>query len=119
VSLDFFAELRAVLPFAIRRLQCDNGTEFPLAFALTVQAAGIEHRYIKPRCPEQNGKVERSHRIDNEEFWSRQDFAGFDTAEQAVRAWERTYNFDRFSTVLQGSTPVEKLQRLLPDVKVA
>lgn len=118
-SLDFFAELRAVLPFPIRRLQCDNGTEFPLAFALTVQAAGIAHRYIKPRCPEQNGKVERSHRIDNEEFWDRQDFDAFDLAERELRVWERTYNFNRFSTVLHGSTPVEKLQRLLPDVKVA
>jgi transposase InsO family protein len=119
VSLDFFAELRAVLPFPIRRLQCDNGTEFPLAFALTVQAAGIEHRYIKPRCPEQNGKVERSHRIDNEEFWGRQEFGEFEIAARELRAWERTYNFVRFSTVLHGSTPVEKLQRLLPDVKVA
>jgi hypothetical protein len=29
----------------------------------------MRHRYIKPRRPQQNGKVERSHRIDNEEFW--------------------------------------------------
>lgn len=70
-SLDFLAEVRRVLPFAIRRLQCDNGQEFPLAFALTVQAAGMRHRCIVPRCPEPNSKVERSHRIDSEEFWSR------------------------------------------------
>ncbi|HZT76592.1 MAG TPA: helix-turn-helix domain-containing protein, partial [Vicinamibacterales bacterium] len=68
-SLTFFRELRDALPFPIRKLQCDNGTEFPLDFALTVQAAGIRHRYITPRRPEQNGKVERSHRIDDEEFW--------------------------------------------------
>jgi len=58
------------MPFPIRQLQCDNGTEFPLDFALTVQAAGIRHRYITPRRPEQNGKVEHSHRIDDEEFGS-------------------------------------------------
>ncbi|MBP8104950.1 MAG: integrase core domain-containing protein [Nitrospira sp.] len=45
------------------------GTEFPLA--LTLQEAGIRLRHIQPRRPEQNGKVERSHRIDEEEFWSR------------------------------------------------
>lgn len=28
------------------------------------QQAGMRLRYIKPRCPEQNGKVERSHRVD-------------------------------------------------------
>jgi transposase InsO family protein len=56
-SLAFFTELRRVLPFPIRRLQCDNGQEFPLAFALAVEAAGIRRRYIQPRRPQQNGKV--------------------------------------------------------------
>src|SRR2546427_7778299 len=55
------------------KLQCDNGREFPLDFVLAVEAAGIRHRYIRPRRPQQNGKVERSHRIDQEEFWGRQD----------------------------------------------
>src|SRR2546425_8289855 len=39
-SLDFLWELRRALPFPVRRLQCDNGTEFPLAFSLSVQEAG-------------------------------------------------------------------------------
>src|SRR5262245_16639113 len=30
---------------------------------------GVGHRYIKPRTPRLNGKVERSHRIDAEEFY--------------------------------------------------
>ncbi|MBA2301861.1 MAG: transposase family protein [Acidobacteria bacterium] len=55
-SLHFLDELRRDLPFPIRRLQCDNGSEFPLAFKLTVEAAGIRHQYMKPRRPEQNGK---------------------------------------------------------------
>jgi hypothetical protein len=29
----------------------------------------MRHRYIKPRRSQQNGKVERSHRVDSEEFW--------------------------------------------------
>jgi len=63
----FLAELTRALPFRMRKLQCDNGREFPLEFVLAVQAAGIRHRYIRPRRPQQNGKVERSHRIDQEE----------------------------------------------------
>ncbi len=118
-TLDFFAEIRRVFPFAIRRVQCDNGTEFPLAFALTVQAAGMSLRYIKPRCPEQNGKVERSHRVDGEEFWRRHDFGSFDEAADGLRAWEHVYNFERFSMALHGATPAEKLHRLLPDLQVA
>jgi len=113
-SLAFLAELRRAFPFRIRRLQCDNGAEFPLAFALAVEAAGIRHRYIRPRRPQQNGKVERSHRIDNEEFWSRHGFVDFDTAATALHGWERTYNHDRFSLAIQGRTPAEKLAALLP-----
>jgi transposase len=112
-SLHFFRELRAALPFAIRKLQCDNGSEFPLAFKLAVEAAGIRHKYIKPRRPQQNGKVERSHRVDEEEFWGCHDFATGDEAEEPLRAWERTYNYDRFSLALHGKTPMEKLQARL------
>jgi hypothetical protein len=52
-SFAFLAELRRAFPFPIRRLQCDNGREFPLAFAIAVEAAGIRHRYIQPRRPQQ------------------------------------------------------------------
>jgi transposase InsO family protein len=62
-SLAFLHELRHAFPFPIRRLQCDKGLEFPLEFALALEAAGIRHRYIRPRRPQQNGKVERSHRV--------------------------------------------------------
>src|SRR5574338_130604 len=55
-SHSFFTTLHTTLPFPIRKLQVDNGTEFPLAFALTVQQAGMRLRYIKPRCPEQMAK---------------------------------------------------------------
>ena len=113
-SLSFLAELCRALPFRIRKLQCDNGHEFPFAFALAVQALGIRHRYIKPRCPQQNGKVERSHRIDQEEFWGRHRFADFDSAVVGLRAWETRYNHERFSLALQGRTPAEKLATLLP-----
>jgi transposase InsO family protein len=113
-SLAFLGELCRALPFRIRKLQCDNGHEFPFAFALAVQALGIRHRYIKPRRPQQNGKVERSHRIDQEEFWGRHRFADFDAAAVGLRVWETRYNHERFSLALQGRTPAEKLATLLP-----
>jgi transposase InsO family protein len=109
-SLHFLEEVRRHLPFAIRKLQCDNGSEFPLAFKLAVEAAGIRHRYIKPRRPQQNGKVERSHRVDQEEFWSQHTFATRSDAEAPLADWERRYNYERFSLALHGLTPVERLQ---------
>lgn len=108
-SHTFLTTIQTALPFPIRKLQVDNGTEFPLAFALTVQQAGMRLRYIKPRCPQQNGKVERSHRVDEEEFWSRSTFDGFAPAAEALLAWERRYNHERFSMALSGLTPAEKL----------
>ena len=108
-SLDFLRELTEAFPFPIRKIQCDNGSEFPLAFQLAVEAAGMRHRYIKPRRPQQNGKVERSHRIDSEEFWSRHEFNDRGDAEPKLRDWERRYNHERFSLALAGRTPVEKL----------
>ena len=113
-SLAFLTELRRAFPFPIRRLQCDNGREFPLEFALAVEAAGIRHRYIRPRRPQQNGKVERSHRIDHEEFWSRQRFADFEAATAALRQWETPYNYERLSLALKGRTPAEKLAAVRP-----
>ena len=113
-SLTFLTELCRAFPFRIRKLQCDNGHEFPFAFALAVQALGIRHRYIKPRRPQQNGKVERSHRIDQEEFWGRERFADFEAAAVGLGAWETRYNHERFSLALHGRTPAEKLATLLP-----
>lgn len=113
-SLAFLAELCRAFPFRIRKLQCDNGQEFPFAFVLAVQALGIRHRYIQPRRPQQNGKVERSHRIDQEEFWGRRRFDDFDAAAVGLRAWETHYNHERFSMALQGRTPAEKLAALMP-----
>ncbi len=112
-SVDFLAELRRVLPFSIQRVQTDHGTEFSFDFVLAVQLGGLRHRYIKPRRPQQNGKVERSHRIDNEEFWSRSTFGSFAQAEGALRSWETRYNTERFSMALQGRTPTEKLAAVL------
>jgi transposase InsO family protein len=108
-SIDFFRVISREFPFPIRRLQTDNGSEFSLAFKLTCEEAGIKHRYIRPRRPQQNGKVERSHRIDNEEFWSRHRFESFGDAERALESWEHLYNHDRFSMALKGRTPAERL----------
>lgn len=112
-SVAFLRELTAALPFPIRKILVDNGTEFPLAFALSCQDLGVRVRYIRPRRPQQNGKVERSHRVDEEEFWARYDGQDFDAAAEALAAWEHRYNHERFSMALRGRTPMEKLAAIL------
>lgn len=117
-SARFLETIRREMPFAIRRLQCDHGTEFPLAFELAAKQAGMTLRRIRPRCPQQNGKVERSHRIDDEEFWSRLDVKSIDEASTALGRWQRHYNHDRFSVAIGGLTPAEKLAAKLSAVSV-
>ena len=112
-SLDFLSQIIAAFPFPIRKLQTDNGSEFSFTFLLAVERRGIRHRYIKPRRPDQNGKVERRHRVDAEEFWDRHSFETYDAAAAALPGWEREYNEVRFSMALQGRTPAEKLAAVL------
>ena len=57
------------LPFALEVIQTDNGAEFGSQFHWHILDRGIRHVYIKSATPRLNGKGERSHRIDNEEFY--------------------------------------------------
>jgi transposase-like protein len=49
-------------------VQTDNGAEFQSQFHWHLETRDIRHVYIRPRTPRLNGKVERSHRVDDQEF---------------------------------------------------
>jgi Integrase core domain len=65
------------------------------------------------RRDDQRDTVERSYRIDEEEFWRRYAGQDFDAASDALSAWEYRYNHERFSMALHGRTPMEKLAAML------
>ena len=50
-------------------VQTDNGAEFQSHFHWHLESLDIRHAYIRPRTPRLNGKVERSHRVDDQEFY--------------------------------------------------
>jgi transposase InsO family protein len=81
-----------------------------LAFVLAVQAAGVRHRYITPRRPQQNGKVERNHRIDDEEFWHRHDFDGFRDAEPSYVSGSAATTTSAFRSHSMAESQAEKLR---------
>ena len=56
-------------PFRIHTIRTDLVHEFQAQFHWQVEDKGMRHVYIKPRSPQLNGKVERSHRLDQEEFY--------------------------------------------------
>src|ERR1700751_2362830 len=54
-----------------------------------VEDLGIRHAYIKPRSPQLNGKVERSHRSDQEEFYQLLTYKDDVDLEAKLAEWER------------------------------
>jgi transposase InsO family protein len=107
------------LPFQVHVVQTDNGAEFQSAFHWHVLDKGIGHVYIKPRHPNLNGKVERSHRIDDEEFYRMLDGVMIDDAQifnDKLREWEDFYNYHRPHGGLDGQTPYERLRQKMTRV---
>jgi transposase InsO family protein len=102
------------LPFAVEVIQTDNGSEFGTAFHWHILDKGVGHVYIKPRTPRLNGKVERSHRIDAEEFYRLLDGVVLDDAKlfnDKLQEWEDYYNYHRPHGALAGQTPYERLRQ--------
>lgn len=100
------------LPFQVDTIQTDNGSEFQAAFHWHVLDRGIKHTYIRPATPRLNGKVERSHRIDAEEFYRLLDGVVIDDSalfSDKLQEWEDFYNFHRPHGGLGGQTPYERL----------
>ena len=101
------------LPFPVQVIQTDNGPEFGSSFHYHVLDKGVGHNYIKPRTPRLNGKVERSHRIDSEEFYRMLEGVLIDDAQvfnDKLRQWEDYYNYHRPHGALAGQTPYERLR---------
>ena len=113
-AIQFLDYVLAKLPFRVERIQTDNGAEFQSAFHYHVLDRGIGHVYIRPATPRLNGKVERSHRIDAEEFYWMLDGVVIDDAgvfNERLREWEDFYNFNRPHGALGGQTPYERLRQ--------
>lgn len=99
-------------------VQTDNGFEFTdkarkkesntkLSYLDAFLARnGIIHHLIRPRTPEHNGKVERSHRIDQEKFYRNLKFYSLDDLKEQGKTWMNKYNnMPRF--VLNFKSPNE------------
>ncbi|GAA3127997.1 hypothetical protein GCM10020255_000760 [Rhodococcus baikonurensis] len=79
---------------------------------------GIGHVKIRPRTPRLNGKVERSHRIDSDEFYRLLEGEVIDDTKlfaERLQQWEGHYNYDRPHGALSGQTPYERLKQKARD----
>ena len=96
-SIDFIK--RAIIFFGYKPniIQTDNGSEFTYTrqtkndkvhlFDKFCSFHKIEHKTIKPRTPRHNGKVERSHRNDNERFYKWLKFYSYEDLLKQMKAY--------------------------------
>ena len=127
-SVDFLKELLDIAPFRIRAIKTDNGSCFtnrhsgylrsadpnnPRLHQLDIfcQKQNIIHYLIDPGKPAQNGKVERSHRTDQEMFYDRRKFKSVLGLRRAMKQWNINYN-NLEHCALEGLTPNEVLARV-------
>ena len=118
-SVLFLKRLLHVFPFPIQEVQTDHGVEFtyvffphvqkPHPFEQALQDHGIHPKLIPVGMPQQNGKVERSHRTLDEECLNPRTFRKPDPREHAIRRWLRFYNTQRPHSALGWLTPLQKL----------
>lgn len=112
-AIDFVDHIIEKFPFRIREIRTDNGHEFQAKFHWHVEDQGIRHAYIKRGTPQLNGKVERSHRSDQQEFYQLLSYKGDVDLEAKLAEWERFYNFGRPHGAFNGKTPYEALREKL------
>lgn len=101
-SKEFIRRVIKKFPFKVECVQTDNGTEFTnrlttwrdkkTIFENELEKLGIKHKLIKPGTPRHNGKVERSHRKDQERFYYKKVFYSFEDLVNRSKYWIREYN---------------------------
>ena len=119
-STKFLEHIVKAFKYPIECVQTDNGMEFTnkldnskkdkkTMFELKLEQLGIEHKLIKPRTPRHNGKVERSHRKDQERFYFQRVFVSFEDFKEKLKRWTTEYN----------NFPMKPLNWLSPNEKLA
>jgi transposase InsO family protein len=105
------------MPFPVRAISIDNGSEFMAEFETACQARGIRLFVLPPRSPKLHGAVERANRTHTEEFYEVTDAEPeLEAFQAALRAWETVYNTIRPHQSLGYRTPAEYLASVGIDV---
>lgn len=120
-TVDFVKRCITYFEYKPEEIQTDNGTEFtwnketmkklhPLDdLCLSLD---IDHHKIRPRTPRHNGKVERSHRNDNERFYNTLTFNSLEDLRNKGKIYlERSNKIPM--AVLNYKTPIEKRNEII------
>ena len=96
---------------SIERVMTDNHFSYKNSHDVraVLDELGAKHKFIKPHCPWQNGKVERFNRTLQTEWAYRQVFTSNQQRADALAPWLEHYNTERRHTALGGLPPTSRL----------
>ncbi len=103
---EFFASVGV----SIERVMTDNHWSYrnSHAVAAAIDQLGARHKFIRPHCPWQNGKVERFNRTLQTEWAYRQVFTSNHERSAVLAPWLHTYNHHRRHHALGGHPPITR-----------
>jgi len=120
-AVDFLRYVHKNAPFAIQCIQLDNDRAFTYRlnpncfdkihpFESSARGLGIRLKYIPPGEKELQGKVERLHRTDDDEFFWKVPLVSFGLLKHHLDLWTFEYNHYRHHKELGWKTPIEMLE---------
>lgn len=111
-TCEFLEEVVSRSPFLLAKVRMDNGLEFQSKVRSFLEQRQISYVYNRPSRPDMNGKVERTHRIDTEEFYLKDASKSFDERQSGLAKYVSFFDNERphFGFGMDGKTPLEKLQ---------
>lgn len=135
-AVQFLDMITRAFPFLIVAVKTDNHSTFtnrytgyaksvdPLnprlhPFDEACSRYGITHYLIDKGKPAQNGRVERSHRTDQEEFYDYEKSLSLRVFRTKQAEWLRYYNYEREHQGIENLTPFEKFREFAENTKVA
>jgi len=106
----FLDAVQARMPFPVRAIQVDGGSEYQAEFETECQKRNLRLYVLPPRSPKLNGSVERAQRTHTEEFYEVYDGElAIGPLNAALQSWEYVYNHIRPHQALGYLTPSEYL----------
>jgi transposase InsO family protein len=110
----FLHKVISGFPFSVQAIQSDGGAEFLGHFTKTVTELRLTHYFNRPYYPQGNGRIERSFRTDDDEFYHVQDLpADFGGLRTALLTWNHRYESWRLHQALGYLTPDQFYQHWL------
>ncbi len=109
-AASFLDKIIADMPFPVKAIQVDGGSEFMAEFETACEAKGVALYVLPPRRPQLNGAVERCNGAWRYEFYETYDLpSGVNELNPILDSYQHIYNHHRPHGALAGKTPAQYL----------